>query len=246
LNRNISLYFLLFLSSIYCQFIGASTTSNEEQLWNERGFSKTSIVNVDIKQFYKKSPHQFTHQFNLTVVIFRHTEWTKKVVLRRLKRVADIYAQCGIKLGTVKLVVTGAPQGMIDFHKPGHRDQKIAQLVPPTPKPILFYFRSIPKLNAYAWIQNTDNDEIPEAIKNTAWFSLSVTMKLNKKIRHSKYISEAHELGHIFLNSLEHSPKHAMNLMSDSHDHVNDQLTEDQCWRIKSHHLITPIKNTSQ
>ncbi len=232
---------VLFLALFSTAMTAQEVVKKEEINWKNAGFLKPRIEYIDINRFYWKSKQIFTHKFDLTVVMFRETCWKKKVILKRLKKVADIYAQFGIKIGKIKFVTAGAPGGMIDFSRPGYRDQKIAQRVPPTPRPILFYFRSIPKLNAYAWVERIDNEEIPDAIKNTAWFSLSVAMLLNKKIRHPNYISEAHELGHILLDSLEHTPEGVENLMSDNYDHVNGQLTEEQCKKIKSHHLVTPI-----
>lgn len=232
---------VLFLALFFAAVTAREVVKKEEILWENAGFFKPMIEFIDTNRFYRKSKQIFTHKFDLTLVIFRESGWEKKVILKRLKKVADIYAQCGIKIGKIKFVTANAPDGMIDFSRPGCRDQKIAQRVPPTPKPILFYFRSIPKLNAYAWVEHSDNEEIPDAIKNTAWFSLSVAMILNKKIRHPNYISEAHELGHILLDSLEHAPEGIENLMAENYDHVNDRLTAEQCKRIKSHHLVTPI-----
>jgi hypothetical protein len=132
---------------------------------------------------------------------------------------------------------------MVDFGRPGGRDKKIALLVPPTAKPIFFYFRSIPQFNAYAWPEHTGNEQIPDAIKNTAWFSLSVAMPLNRKIRHPNYVSEAHELGHILLDSTDHTPNGLKNMMAEKYDLVNDQLTDEQCRKIKAHHLVKLIKH---
>ncbi|MCP5103905.1 MAG: hypothetical protein GY950_11025 [bacterium] len=212
----------------------------EKNTWTKAGFQKPKIEFIDTGRFYRKNPQTFTHTFDLTLVMFRNTGWTKKVILKRLKKVTAIYARCGVKIGKIKFVTAGAPENMIDFSRPGNRDQKIAKRTPPTAKPILYYFRSIPMLNAYAWAETTDNDEIPRAIKNTAWFSLSVTMDLNRKIRHPDYISEAHELGHILLDTLAHTPKGEKNLMAEDHEHVNGQLTAEQCRKIKAHHLVTP------
>jgi hypothetical protein len=242
IRQNVKTFaWVLSLALSLTALLARETIEKEEILWENAGFSKPEIEYIDTNRFYRKSGTVFTHTFALTVVMFRETGWEKKVILKRLKKVAGIYAQCGIKIGRIKFVTAGAPDGMIDFSRPGYRDQKIALQVPPTPKPILFYFRSIPKLNAYAWVEHSDNREIPGAIKNTAWFSLSAAMLLNKKIRHPNYVSEAHELGHILLDSLEHTPGGIENLMSDSYDHVTDQLTEEQCKKIKSHPLVTPI-----
>ena len=242
IRQNVKTFaWVLSLALSLAAILAWGAAGKEEIVWETARFSKPQIEFIDTNRFYRKSESVFTHTFDLTLVMFRETGWEKKVILKRLKKVADIYAQCGIKIGKIKFVRAGAPDGMIDFSRPGYRDQKIALQVPPTPKPILFYFRSIPKLNAYAWVEHSDNEEIPDAIKNTAWFSLSAAMVLNKKIRHPNYVSEAHELGHILLDSLEHTPEGVENLMSDSYDHVNDQLTREQCKKIKSHHLVTPI-----
>jgi hypothetical protein len=237
-NAALVLFLALFSAAVTAQ----EAVKKEEIVWKNAGFFKPRIEFIDTNRFYGKSKQLFTHTFDLTLVMFRETGWRKKVILKRLKKVADIYAQCGIKIEKIKYVTANAPDGMIDFSCPGYRDQKIAQRVPPTSKPILFYFRSIPELNAYAWVEHSDNEEIPDAIKNTAWFSLSVAMILNKKIRHPNYVSEAHELGHILLDSLDHAPEGVENLMAENYDHVNDQLTVKQCRKIKSHHLVTPLK----
>ncbi len=218
----------------------ADAGAKEENLWAGAGFNKPGIEFIDTRRFYDKAGQTFTHEFDLTVVMFRGTDWKKKVILKRLKKMARIYARCGVKIGVLKFVTAGAPGGKIDFARPGNRDQEIARLVPPTPRPILFYFRSIPKFNAYAWVEHTDNKDIPDAVKNTAWFSLSITMKLNIKIRHPGYVSEAHELGHILLDSLEHVTGGVKNLMAESHEHVTDTLTPEQCRKIKSSPLVKP------
>lgn len=220
-----------------------ATQDNKQEisLWKRAGFTNPRLQQIDTKRFYKKSSDAFTHRFDLTVVMFRETGWTKKAILKRLKKVAGIYARCGVMIGKLTVVTAGAPEGRVDFARPGRRDKQIALRVPPSAKPIFFYFRSIPEVNAYAWPRSTDNDAIPDAIRDTAWFSLSVTMPLNKKIRHPGYVSEAHELGHILLDTLAHTPEGQMNLMAADYEHVNDQLTPEQCRKIKNHPLVKPI-----
>lgn len=215
--------------------------NNEEEIWAMAGFVKPKIEFIDVNEFYKEMQQEFTHSFDLTLVMFRDTGWNKKIIIQRLKKVASIYARCGVRLGKLKFVEAGSPGGVIDFGSPGVGDVEIAQKVPSTFRPVLFYFRAIPKVNAYAWPENTEED-VSDALKNTAWFSLSVTMKLNIAIRHPNYVSEAHELGHILLDSLAHAGAGITNLMAESYDYENDQLTADQCRKIKEHHLVSQIK----
>jgi hypothetical protein len=240
-RKAVLIFCLLFFSLSFVAY-GLGIAEKEETVWVEAGFGKPKIEWIEVERFYRKSQQMFTHTFDLTLVMFRETGWSKRVILKRLQKVADIYAQCGIKFGRVKFVTADAPEGMIDFARPGYRDRKIARRVPPTPRPIFFYFRTIPKFNAYGWVETSDNKDIPDAIKNTAWFSLSVTMKLNVKIRHPNYVSEAHELGHILLDSLDHAPGGVENLMAENYDHVNDRLTPDQCRKIKAHRLVKSVK----
>ncbi len=213
----------------------------EVAVWAGAGFVNPKVELIDVDTFYEKTQQVFTHSFDLTLVMFRGTGWSKKVVLQRLKKVADIYAQCGVRFGQVKFVEAGAPGGVIDFGSPGSGDREIAQKTPATFRPVLFYFRSIPKFNAYAWPESSEDEDVSDALRNTAWFSLSVTMKLNIKIRHPNYVSEAHELGHILLDSLGHAGVGVGNLMAESYEYENDQLTPDQCRKIKEHHLVIPI-----
>lgn len=217
-------------------------TASEEKRWADAGFGKPEIDWIDSGRFYPDSNQSFTHRLDITLVMFRGTGWRKKVVFKRLQKVADIYGRCGLRLGRIKLVIADAPGGMIDFVRPGYRDVEIAQKVPSTAKPIFFYFRSIPELNAHAWVQTQQDDEIPQAIRNTAWFSLSVTLKLNIKLRHPGYVSEAHELGHILLDTLEHVPDGVENLMAGDYEYVNDRLNPQQCEKIKSHPLVIPLE----
>jgi hypothetical protein len=234
---------LVLLVLVLALSVRASEVEKERTLWEKAGFTNPRIEYIDTERFYTNTHPSFTHHFDLTVVIFRDTDWRKKVVLKRLKKVADTYAQCGIRIGRLTFVTAGAPGGMVDFGRPGGRDKSIALRLPPTvQKPVFFYFRSIPQYNAYAWPEHTDNDDVPDALKNTAWFSLSVAMPLNRKIRHPNYVSEAHELGHILLDSLDHPQANGKNLMGERYDLVNDQLTAEQCRKIKAHHLVKPAK----
>lgn len=237
----LSWLFVFSVTAAVVRTIEKDQVENEEKIWARAGFVKSKIALIDVNKFYEKTQQVFTHSFDLTLVVFRGTGWSKAVVLRRLKKVADIYAQCGVRLSQVKLVEARAPGGVIDFFSPGLGDTGIAQKVPSTFRPVLFYFRSIPKLNAYSWPEDTEDENVADALKDTAWISLSAAMDLNTKIRDPKYVSEAHELGHILLDSLAHAEVGEANLMAESYEYENDHLTADQCRKIKEHRLVHVI-----
>jgi hypothetical protein len=212
----------------------------ERQKWQAAGFKDPEVRLIDTGKFYRVG-ETFTHKFDLTLVLLRGSGWTKKAVVRRLQKLARIYAPYRIKIGLVKLVTADSPNGMIDFLRPGSGDIDIALKTPRTFKPIIYYIRSVPPFNAYSWIEHSDNEAVPDAIKNTAWISLTADMALNKKIRPPDYLTEAHELGHILLDSLQHHQAGAANLMAADYKLVSGLLEPHQVARIKRHPLVQPL-----
>jgi hypothetical protein len=229
---------LLFVGlSLLLPFHSKAGAEVERQKWRAAGFKDPEVRLIDIGKFYR-SDETFTHGFDLTLVLLRGSGWTKKTVVRRLQKLARIYAPYRIKIGVAKLVIAGSPNGMIDFLRPGTGDIDIARRTPRTFRPIIYYIRSVPPLNAYSWIEHSDNEAVPDAIKNTAWISLTADMELNKKIRPPDYLTEAHELGHILLDSLRHCQPGAANLMAADYKQVSGRLEPHQVERIKRHQLV--------
>lgn len=229
----------------FCFFLSIYSwgrTDGDRQKWEEAGFKKPKLTMVDTARFYRSSAG-FSHQVDLTLIMFRNTGWTKRNIIRRLGKLSRILASYQIKIGYTMLVIADSPNGMIDFWRPGTGDFEIAQMTPDTPRPVFYYIRSVPQFNAYSWTEHSSNKSLPEAIKNTAWISLSADMELNKKIRHSDYLTEAHELGHILLDSLQHYQPGIPNLMAEDHKLVNSRLEPHQVERIKNHRLVKRLKN---
>lgn len=212
----------------------------EAERWNAAGFVDTHIEYIDGGGFYSAESITFDYTLDFTVVILRNSGWEKKKVLKRLERMARIFEHCGVHLGRIKFVEAGSPVGVVDFGKPGGWDRVIAEKTPGIRKPVLYYFRSIPKYNAFAWIQTQEDDDIPAELRDTAWFSLSVTQDLNEKIRGEGYVSEAHEVGHILMDSLEHWVGGEKNLMGEDYGVQNARLSLEQCERIRRSPLLIP------
>ncbi len=219
--------------------IGSANKSHiEADQWSKAGFVDPKIVPIDTKKFYRRGAFRFSHSFNLTLVMFRGTGWTKPAVVKRLKKAAQIYGNYGIQIERATLVIAGAPSGVIDFWQPGGEDYDIARNTPPTSHPVIYYIRAVPKLNAYSWIRHGKQHPIPRPLQDTIWISLAADMPLNKKRYRQDYITEAHELGHIFLNSQDHTAPGIINLMSEAPETADSSLTPKQVNLMKRHPLL--------
>lgn len=215
--------------------------ASTEEEWIQAGFGNPDIVSIDTGKFYRHQHVDFTHSFDLVAVIFRKTGWTKSAVLRRIKKAAEIYGRYGIKIQRLTLIIAKSPTGIIDFWQPGGEDVDISIKTPETGRPIIYYIRAVPRLNAYSWIRTGRDRAIPPPLQDTVWISLAADMPLNLKRYRSDYITEAHELGHIFLNSQDHTAPGMLNLMSDSPDTADRSLTLKQVSLMQQHPSMRKI-----
>ena len=212
----------------------------EEQEWNQAEFGQTHIEHI--------APKIYTHAFDLSLVMFRDTGWSKKEVLTRMKRVAEIYGQCDIQLKSIKLVTTNASRGWIDIDTEDtpegeNRDIRIAAVTPKSaPEPIIYLIRSIKdRTTGIAWFED---EETPAShpLANTIWMPHDVTTEEYKNRRDSRYSPIAHELAHI-LCRCGHIPGDEDNILSRYYDAANDQITPGQCAQFKSSRFVRPIRN---
>ena len=222
--------------------LGASPRHNEEiAVWSTAGFTNPKITTVDTEKFYRGAAYHFSHSFDLTLVMFRKTGWNKSSILKRIKKAARIYARHGIRIGKLRLVVADAPSGVIDFWQPGGEDFQIARATPVKNRPVIYYIRAVPKLNAYSWLERGVSGPVAPPLRHTIWVSLAADMKLNKRRYRSSYTTEAHELGHVFLNSQTHTAPGILNLMSDTPETADDSLTPKQIAIMKQHSLMKKL-----
>jgi hypothetical protein len=221
---------------------GAPSKSRDEiAQWSNAGFADPKITVIETKKFYRGGTYRFSHSFDLTLVMFRKTGWSKSSIVKRIKKAALIYARHGIRIQTLRLVVADAPSGIIDFWQPGGEDFEIARLTPIQERPVLYYIRAVPKLNAYSWLETKASHPVPKPLRHTVWISLASDMPLNKRRYRSSYTTEAHELGHVFLNSPEHTAPGILNLMSEAPETADDSLTPKQIATIKQHPLMKKL-----
>src|SRR5690606_33146416 len=149
-------------------------------------------------------------EFDVTFVVLRDSKFTLEQIQARAKRMAEVYAQCGIRVSQIRVVFADSPSGNSVIRQKGENDLYIASRVPSSvSKPIVFYVKShLGKDYAYArpaiWESNAP-------LKDTAWITY-YDEEVEKKWYHPSYSVESHELGHLF--SGESHLKGKQNLMA--------------------------------
>lgn len=214
--------------------------------WKDAGFGDVQWIPVKDTDLYPPNdPKSYTSRFNLTVVVLRKSGWESEEVLQRLKRVAEIYSQCGVKLGKVTLVEGDSPFGGREVSREWDESSEMISKALPTSveRPVLFYIGaeegyltgfSAPKYFVRDFLQDPS-----DPLLDTAWVTSATKTMEYKKGRDSAYSTEAHELGHILTDA-----GHVMgsrNLMAADKDYVNDKLNPKQCETIHKSPLVTPV-----
>ncbi len=244
MNKALCLAVAILLSS--AAISGAPPENNQKTArWSNAGFANPKITAVKTKKFYRGGNYRFTHSFDLTLVMLRGTGWSKSSILKRIKKTALIYAQYGLRIDRLELVIADAPSGVIDFWQPGGEDFEIARLTPTKKRPVIYYIRAVPKLNAYSWLNNNVSTAVPKPLQQTVWISLASDMRLNKRRYRANYATEAHELGHVFLDSPEHTAPGILNLMSEAPETADDSLTPKQIAAMKKHPLMKKLTKSN-
>ena len=211
------------------------STRNETRRWTTAGFGHPQITLLTLNS-PDASAVLFTHELNLTLVMFRHTGWTTELVKSQIERVAQIYSKCGILIRKATMIVTDAPQNWIDISS--GRDLIIAKKTPVTVKPILYFFRSSDDgTGAWAGPKFSTNNI---AYVDTVWISNDVNSDSYKALRNPAYNPAAHELAHI-LGDRGHVQDGSKNILGDTLDTVDDQITPSQCDAFKKHPSVIKL-----
>lgn len=209
----------------------------EQLAWHNAGFTNPEISEV---RLLSEASVPVTHWFEATFVVFRETRWQAEAVLKRARRSAEIYRQCGIEFRAVKLVVSDAPWCFIDVGWTSLRDRKIAEATPATAsRPYVYFIRNdLDGYYAYAWRKGLAPHA---ALRDTTWISRPIEEDLdfNSSVDPS-YEPLAHELGHLIGDS-GHTDDTEKNLMGEQTEYLNDSLTTEQCLRFKKSDLVRPI-----
>ena len=141
MNKITLIFIIALLISSFCFHINAQEIKPtiEEKEWIEKGYKNAKISNFNIKEFYDGN-EEFTHSIDLTLVNLKRSGWDKELIKKTIKKVADVYQQCGIKIGSVKYVESEAPDGKVDISKDEYDDYALAYDLPRKKTPCSFFY----------------------------------------------------------------------------------------------------------
>ncbi len=248
-----------FLATAHAVVGQPAKLSTEERSWKRAGF-KDPIVSTVTAPAASTSA---THGFDLTIVMFRGTGWTYPLVEPHLKRINEIYAQCGIRLEEVKVVEVDAHAGILDIKTPWvGEDLTIAKAAPRGIKrPAMFLMKDLPsRMAAYAGIPSYSFRTLDRAIRDMIFVSAYVNSEEWKYYRDAdesgqtyrlpvdpSYDVFAHELAHLFADAGHElpgdngRPKDEKNLLAGEKSEVNDSLLPRQCEAFKKNPLLRKL-----
>jgi hypothetical protein len=217
---------------IRCPLADANPRPTDEATkWTAAGFPNPAISTLNLSSENDPSD-KYTHEFSPSLVMFRNTGWNEDILKSSFSRVAEIYRQCGIRLGSAKLVMVNAPNSWLDLD--GDRDTKIAAMTPEqTDRPILYFLRSEIGAGRTAYAYRLGIEGYTPLL-DTVWITNDINTASYKKLRDPKYSPIAHELAHI-LGDRSHIEGDEKNILGNSPETVNDQITKEQCDAFKRH-----------
>ena len=176
-----------------------------------------------------------THGLRLTLIILRETAWDFDTVLAATKRMAPLFAPCGVRITAAELRVLDAPPRFRNYETRVSRE--LARRVP-VPRPAIYFVADTlnrPAFDAEA-IGRANSGNRPE-LADTIWVAAG-TLDL--------HVVLAHELTHVLMDSGAHSGEPG-NLMRGETTPENTRLTETQCARMRvtaeRNGLLTLLRN---
>ncbi|MFA6433116.1 MAG: hypothetical protein WCW52_00325 [Elusimicrobiales bacterium] len=236
-------------------------TNNElVRLWEGNGLYRHVSIKT-LTPVYEKN--DFTHEFSLTLVQPRGTEWTDTEIAGQILAAAKAYGQCDIRIKSAVVVSADVPIGLLELRNvipagftigDDKTEVELASAIPDNwPKPVVFFLNGHEKAWAYTdeamkalgAISASNGLEFVEpaafvSLENTAFISSSFGKASN---------ALPHELGHIFdyeykagaSSDIIHSHDDFDNLMNFDPDHVNGHVASYMCDIFRASPLLRQV-----
>lgn len=229
--------------------------------WVREGWKAPLLQRIGWKENLsgKQDCRKFTHEFTPTFVVSRKAGWTEAMIRDHLGASAEIYAQCGIRVGTTQVYwVDETPLGL-DLTT--DTAAKLTFRTPVEARPLVYFVRvpgtsynSMSKKNenmtAYAYARMS-LDKVPEEQRkfpqDTAYMGYEIRSNeyRSARSRFGRYDTVAHELAHILCNC-DHVSGPEPNLLQDYQGLVSPKVKPSQCDAFKKSPLVRPLKQAKQ
>jgi len=248
----------LLLLNLFMLLPHARAADHETKMWKRAGFANPEFSSLEIPAADPQIGIPITHVLDATIVMFRNSGWTRSQIEAHLKRTNEIYAQCGIRLGDIKLVETEAYQGKIDINDRWNYegdDLKIASATPLENRPVIYLMRRIMQVEGgYTNFEHFGFSERNPKVANTIWLASIINTEdyyyyhtsddtgRNYLLRRDpSYNVVAHELAHLLADMGHETTITEKNLLNGSASEVNDHLLPRQCEKFKANPLMRKL-----
>jgi len=237
----------LFILTMIFWFENSSTSYAEEIIkrdlnineWNSNGFTDVVIRDVQIPKSFKHTS-EYTHTFRYSSVVLRGSGWTYDEVVKRAVRVEEIYSQCNVWVEGVQIILTDQSHESRVFSHKEKTDLNFTKNIPIKSRPIMVYFKDDKDRNiAYAVPRLNRKSQHPYI--NTIWMSRAIKTRAYQKLLPNTYSDEAHELGHLLLNTTKHVFSDQENFMHEVDKLATDRINPDQCEIIRNSPLVSKV-----
>lgn len=232
------LYLSIAVSAFFVSCFSFGQSVSELKSLDRAGFHNAQQISLSLKPRVS-SDIKYSHQIEITPIVFRDTSWTAEIVEVSLSRVAEVYSQCGIKILAPTLFLVDALNNKTDLTM--EQEQEVVNAMPLKQRPLIYFLNGFED-GSPAHAYGIDNCKDTPLKCNSAWISRYVKSDYYKELRDPNYSPIAHELAHILGNRGHVSE--VKNILADTPDLVNDQITEEQCQAFKKFPTTIKIQAT--
>jgi len=215
--------------------------------WNQTPYTNPVIEVLPLDLFYgNQATH--TREFKFTAIFFRDSGWTRDILIKRIRKLARVYAQCRIRMNPIHLIKVDAPDGILDFEHDGRGfvNRKVtktyyAKFLPQIYRPAQLFIRSF--TNGTTGTSARDEWAKGTVLTNLTWVSFKTQSPEYIAKRHPRYVVEAHEVGHLLTNS-GHTYSNEPNIMNaKGGDLRTDRFNRQQCRDQLAHRLTYRVSH---
>ena len=162
-------------------------------------------------------PPRAEYEIPLSLVNFSNTSWTREEIYSQVRQVAQVYAQCNLRLSTVSVYnLSQQIPAKVDGWNPDSENscEFVAKQTQDIPRPAYYLIEdSSPRTTSFAKGEFKEKPKgfYPDSLLNTVW----LVHEVNSPDHTTRpYSTAAHELGHVLLQDGMENGDRPGNLMT--------------------------------